>query len=452
MSVEQKARKVEPAREVEEGFLPGVFAVFFGLLLGLALVKFGNPVIMEKLVEAPKDFFEWLFNSWPAIWGYGLLAAVAVLGLSVARWNITAPKMLVALPLAWLLWEFVAGALTVDRQLTRATLAHFTTCVVCFYLGLFSLGRVRKIGWFWIGLLLGFTWVLVVGFQQHFGGLEESRRYFYLYIYPTLTTVPKELLQKVASNRIFSTLFYPNALAGVVLLMLPPILGFIWMLRGRLTVGARGLLMAIYGVAALGCLYWSGSKGGWLLMLVIGLVGSFHLPMRRQVRLAIVGTVLVLGLAGFGLKYAGFFKKGATSVVARGDYWRAAVQTTEANMVFGTGPGTFAKAYEKVKKPESEMARLTHNDYLQQGSDSGVMGFLLYTAFVGCSLGWVYKKSDFKGNWLKLGVWLGVLGWALQSTVEFGLYIPALAWIAFALMGWMLGVTSNRIDSRTSAG
>ncbi|MDB6023564.1 MAG: O-antigen polymerase, partial [Pedosphaera sp.] len=36
-------------------------------------------------------------------------------------------------------------------------------------------------------------------------------------------------------------------------------------------------------------------------------------------------------------------------------------------------------------------------------------------------------------------VWLGVLGWALQSFVEFGLYIPALAWPAFGFMGWLLG-------------
>ena len=34
-------------------------------------------------------------------------------------------------------------------------------------------------------------------------------------------------------------------------------------------------------------------------------------------------------------------------------------------------------------------------------------------------------------------VWLGVLGWSLQSLVEFGLYIPALAWPAFTFLGWL---------------
>ncbi|EEF62444.1 O-antigen ligase family protein [Pedosphaera parvula] len=452
MSVEQKNRKVESAPKVESGPLPNVFAGLFGLLLGLALVKFGNPVIMEKLVDPPANFLEMILNPWPAIWGYWLLAGVTVLGLMVAKRETNAPKFLVALPLAWLVWEFIAGTSTVDKALTRATLAHFTTCVVCFYLGLFSLSRVRAIGWFWGGLLAGFTWVLIVGFQQHFGGLEETRRYFYLYIYPTLKTVPPELLKKVSSNRIFATLFYPNALAGVILLVLPPTLAFIWSLRERLTSGARVFLMALYGVAALGCLYWSGSKGGWLLMLVTLLVGSFFMPMKQRVRLAIVGTFMVLGVAGFALKYQGFFKKGATSVVARGDYWRAAVETTKVHPVFGTGPGTFAKAYEKIKKPESEMSRLTHNDYLQQASDSGVLGFLLYAAFLSYSIYFIYSRTDIRGHWLKLGVWLGLLGWALQSTVEFGLYIPALSWIAFGFMGWLLGQVPNRIDRQHSTG
>jgi hypothetical protein len=41
---------------------------------------------------------------------------------------------------------------------------------------------------------------------------------------------------------------------------------------------------------------------------------------------------------------------------------------------------------------------------------------------------------------LTAAVWLGVLGWSLQSLVEFGLYIPALAWPAFTFLGWLLGL------------
>jgi len=33
-----------------------------------------------------------------------------------------------------------------------------------------------------------------------------------------------------------------------------------------------------------------------------------------------------------------------------------------------------------------------------------------------------------------------LLGWSIQGVVEFGLYIPALAWPAFLFLGWLLGV------------
>jgi ABC-type multidrug transport system fused ATPase/permease subunit len=423
------------------------FALAFGLLLGLALVKFGNPVVMEKFVDAPTNFYEVLFNPWPAFWGYWLLAGVTVLGVMVANWKVEVPRILIVLPLVWLGWQFLAGTQTVDAALTRSTLAHFTTCVVCFFLGLFSLSQVKESRWVWAGIVAGFTLVLIVGLQQHFGGLEETRRYFFTYLYPTMKTVPPDYLKKMSSTRIFSTLFYPNTLAGVVLLLLPGTMGLIWGMRERFTAGARGLIVAIAAAAALACLYWSGSKGGWLLMLVIGLIGALFLPFKRELKVALVAAVLVLGLAGFFVKYSGFFKKGATSVVARFDYWRAAVQTAKEKPLFGTGPGTFGKAYEKIKKPESEMARLTHNDYLQQASDSGMVGFLAYAAFIGLSVYFAYKRNQFEGDWLKLGIWLGVLGWGLQSVVEFGLYIPALAWLAFGFLGWLLGQPRNQIDT-----
>jgi len=46
---------------------------------------------------------------------------------------------------------------------------------------------------------------------------------------------------------------------------------------------------------------------------------------------------------------------------------------------------------------------------------------------------------------LRFALWLGLLGWALQGLVEFGLYIPALAWPAFTFLGLLLSsADSNR--------
>jgi O-antigen ligase len=442
-----------------------IFAALFGALLGLALLKFGNPPIMEKWVTVPTDIFEFALGyPWPMSWGWWLLGLVGLLGLFAAKPRTGVPRWLLALPLLWLGWQCVAAIPTTDSELTKATMKHFAACVACFYLGCFCLAPARRFSWFWVGLLGGLLLVLLVGWDQHFGGIEASRRYFYLYVYPSMKEVPPGYLKRISSTRIWGTLFYPNALAGVILLLLPASLALLYSLRRRFTVGARSLLVCIVGVAALACLFWSQSKGGWLLLLVQGGVAALFLPWSRKLKLLLITSALMLGLAGFFWRYSTFFQKGATSVSARFDYWHAALQTAKARPVFGSGPGTFALAYERIKQPESEMSRLTHNDYLEQASDSGVAGFLTYTSFIVGALVWTLKRArpmpDTSGPclatdtqpgepWLAFSVWLGLFGWALQSVFEFGLYIPALAWPAFAMLGWSVGKPARQSTQST---
>lgn len=503
-----------------------LFAAIFGAFLGLTLFRFGNPPILEEFLKEWSFAPEWILapvssdnlflgGTWPIAWAYRLLALTGFLGLLAARWTRPAPRWLIALPLAWLLWQFLASTVSVAPELSIATLKHFSACVTCFYLGFFSLGQVPRLWPFWLGLLCGFLLVLAMGLDQHFGGLEESRKYVrhQLELYPHLEyQTPPELRSRMSSNRIYATLFYPNALAGALLLLLPAMLAAVWRICDLFRASDRSLLsaaLAALGIAAaclylyvlsstvgclwillfglalllplpkwlpvlllalagLACLYWSGSKGGWLLMLVTGILALLRLPLGKHFRIALISCILLGGLAGFFWKYAGFFQKGATSVSARFDYWRAAVQTAKHRPLFGTGPGTFAIPYQKIKRPESEMARLAHNDYLEQASDSGVPGFLAYTLFIVAALMWSFPKRPGRSpppraegglgerepatNWQTFSIWLGVLGWALQGLLEFGLYIPALAWPAFALLGWLLAQPRNPMDKPTHAG
>ncbi len=426
-------------------------------------------------MAAPTNAYEFVLGCpWPIGWAYGLLLIVAILGWFAARrparrpavasvgprpsglgnWLAQrqgyAPRWLLLLPLAWLAWQFIASTQTVQPALSRPTVVHFAGCIVCFYLGFFSLNRGGNLGPFWAGLICALALVAAVGWEQHFGGLEASRRYFMLYVYPKMKEVPPEYLKKLSSPRIFGTLFYPNALAGLILLLLLPALVVISQARRLLSPGARWFLALTLGLGCLACLYWSGSKGGWLLMLLLGLLALLRLPFGKTLKIAVLGFVLVGGLAGFFWKYSSFFQKGATSVSARFDYWHAALQTAMTHPLLGTGPGTFALPYQDLKRPESEMARLAHNDYLEQASDSGWPGLVTYAGFIiGALLVSVPRPWALPGlsggnfasapDWLPCALWLGLLGWALQGLFEFGLYLPALAWPAFAFLGLLSG-------------
>ncbi|HEY5909715.1 MAG TPA: O-antigen ligase family protein [Verrucomicrobiae bacterium] len=416
--------------------LQGLFGALFGGFLGLALLKFGNPPIMEKWVSPPGNALEFFLGSpWPISWAYGGLGLLVLVGVLAGHWRLDYWTPVLFLPLVWLGWQIAASTRTIDSQLSHPTVIHFLACCACFYLGRFCLGRKEAGFGLLMGLTIGFLLALATGFEQRFGGLDQTRQYFFTYIYPQLDEVPPDYLKKMSSDRIFSTLFYPNAFAGAILLLTPPVLGFISSARRRLTLGARIFLVGAVGAPAVACLYWSGSKGGWLLLLALAFVALLRVRFDRRIKVLLVGCVLVAGLGAFGLKYVTFFRKGATSVVARFDYWTAAVRTAVANPLLGTGPGTFAKPYQALKKPESEMARLVHNDYLEQASDSGWVGFAAYTAFIVAALVYGYPRVT---GWLPFSIWLGVLGWALQSLIEFGLYLPALAWPAFTFLGLLL--------------
>jgi hypothetical protein len=428
--------KASESKQDQRGLL---FAAVAGFFFFVALLKFGNPVILDSQVTPPENFYEFLYQLWPVRWGYigvVMLIIVGLIAIASGR-DPVAPvrprfRWYLALPLLWFIWQLVSAGYTVDSKLTDITLRHFTMCVALFYLGYFALGHTQNPWPLWLFLTIALLWIVRVGFEQHFGGLEQTRKYFYQL--PNWREAPPEFLKKLESNRIYSTLFYPNTLAGALLLVVPITIGFAFQVTTRFQTHVRWLIAALITIPALACLYWSGSKAGWLIALVLALVAFAGSKLPKRSKQIVIAAILVCGLVGFGIRYAQFFKHGSTSVVARFDYWRAALIIGKQNPLLGTGPGTFAIPYRNVKLPDAEMTRLTHNDYLQQLSDSGIPGFILFFGWTVAVISLLYRYR----KQISPFVTLGVLGVVLHQTVDFHLYIPAIAWLTFFLIGWLL--------------
>ena len=86
------------------------------------------------------------------------------------------------------------------------------------------------------------------------------------------------------------------------------------------------------------------------------------------------------------------------------------------------------------------------NAETKQRSDAGVVGLVTFGAVVAGRLVLTLRRSgNANGEAMRFAVWLGLLGWWLQGFMEFGLYMPALAWPGFALTGWLLA-TAKRFD------
>ena len=454
-----------------------IYALLFGLFLGLAMWKFGNPVILDHKIIPPSTPGEFWTEAWPTHWAKWIFLPFTLAGAVVAvaakpRWP--ANKWLGLLPILWFGWQIFSATQTVDAGLTSATLWQFFGCVACYFIGALVLGRKRGLRWLLIGVIAAFAFCLVraadqrlVEFPLSHQMLVEGERDGWTNMSPrTLLDLKRDqviittngvdvanpvILKKFTSGRVMGTLVYPNALAGAVLLLMP--------LTLALAFGAGNLRPAIrISVVALACVlggaafFWSGSKLGWLIALALSALYLFRLKWPARLKIAALAAIAVLGLGVFAVRFHHYFAAGATSVMARFDYWRAAVETTVANPVAGTGPGTFQRPYEQIKSPDAEMARLAHNDYLEQFSDSGIPGGIFYGAWIVTALTTIGKRFWRTSNQMIFAIFAGLLGWFVQGFGEFSLFIPALAWTAFTLLGCLLALTANEFDNNPAAG
>jgi O-antigen ligase len=180
--------------------------------------------------------------------------------------------------------------------------------------------------------------------------------------------------------------------------------------------------------------------------LLLGLA-LLRLNWPRRWKWGLVGMVLLAGLGVFAIRFHHYFSAGATSAGARLDYWRVAVRISAEHPWLGTGPGTFQRPYAELKSSESEMARLAHNDYLEQFSDSGLVGGISLIAWIAGALAVGGRRTWGSADREAVAVFLGLVGWVLHGLGEFHLYIPALAWTAFTLLGWLVGRREMEIDN-----
>jgi hypothetical protein len=454
-----------------------IYALAFGLFLGLAFWKFGNPVILDHKIISPASPSEFWADAWPTHWANWIFLPFALAGALVAfknkpRWPTR--HWLWLLPLLWFGWQLIAATQTVDADLTAATLWQFFGCVACYFIGALVLNRETALRWLLAGVLAAFTFCLVRAVNQRLVEFPQTHQMLVEGAHDGWTNVPPAMLlemkreqivittngvdvanpvflKKFAQGRVMGTLVYPNALAGAVLLLLP--------LALTLAFGTKKLRPAIRAIViALTCLlggagfFWTGSKLGWLIAMGLGGLYLLRINWSARLKFTTLAIVAILGLGVFTVRFHNYFAAGATSAGARLDYWRAAVQTAAKNPLTGSGPGTFQRPYEQIKSPDAEMARLAHNDYLEQFSDSGIPGGVFYGAWIVFALLTVGKRVWKTGNQIIFAIFIGLLGWFVQGVGEFSLYIPALAWTAFTLLGCSLALTGNRFDKDPAAG
>ena len=241
-----------------------IYALAFGLFLGLCIWKFGDPVVLDRIIITPGTWPEFLNDSWPTHWANWILAPLVVWGAVLffllgarSRHSGLPSRWLWLLPVIWLAWQFASASHTVSLFLTFATLWQLAGCVGCYFLGAFLFAHQARMPWLLAGVLAAFAFCLVRGvdqrvfeYPQNYQELVQGERTSWTNFPPTMVAEMKTeglilttngvevanpmILQKFAHGRVCGTLVYPNALAQLILLLWPVALALVFGAAQRL--------------------------------------------------------------------------------------------------------------------------------------------------------------------------------------------------------------------------
>src|SRR5262249_44380880 len=133
-----------------------LYSLAFGLFLGLAIIKFGNPVILDQIIYTPQTFSDILHDAWPLRWANWFLVIIVLIGVAIAlaikpRWPAT--RWLWALPVIWFIWQILSAASSQHHDLTSPTIWQYAGCTACYFLGALVISRGRGHQLLLIGVL-----------------------------------------------------------------------------------------------------------------------------------------------------------------------------------------------------------------------------------------------------------------------------------------------------------
>lgn len=219
-------------------------------------------------------------------------------------------------------------------------------------------------------------------------------------------------------------------------------------LLGRARGGEARYLWGSVGGLTLACIL-TASRAG-LLGLAVGLLiyGRRKRPLALAM-LAALGLAVVLFGAGASQKWLSLVNgSDSLSVVGRLTVLRYGLATATDRPIRGTGPGTFALAYQDRRPAErsGDYMNVAHNDYLQVLVEAGGPGFLLWSAFVvGClAAGW----RDARHHQVAAGATAAGVGVAVYACGNFAL--PVLPTLLFWMGALVLALpVSGRLAPRS---
>ncbi len=341
----------------------------------------------------------------------------------------------------------VSALQSVNSALSLNHTYEFMSCVLLYFIITNNIKTRRERRAVILALYLSVTLVCLYGIYQYFWGLDNARRIVSLNHFGEY---PPEFIARLATEKAFSTFVYPPALAGFLVLVMP--LSLSLCLGGRNRTGKTRFSQLFWVPASVGmtllilsCLTLTFSKAGWLSALLSMVVFAYvwFAVIKRRKKTIVISALLIPIVIFVLLLVSGCLPKVtlsgfASSFSVRLGYWKAVPSMVKDHPFLGSGPATFGTIYPAHRPLLAHETQMAHNNYLQVLVETGIAGFLAFL--------WLWARFLKRGiklikyhrqKVLVLGCFAGIVGFLIQSLVDFGLYIPGITMTMFLLMALM---------------
>lgn len=406
-----------------------------GLLTFLLPLKFASLAVMPEATSFfPGYWSAYLFDiTWPAQ-GFGIASGVALV-LALAAFGRKSPvaaaspmgrsMLLLALGLPLAALPGLIRCNTPDYGIWE--ISHLVG--IGAYLWAVYLVLARRPEWrnFYIGVVVAAAFLVVYsGLRQYFVGFEEMRE-FARQQYKDGIALGGVMNAKLEDDRVFATFASCNVLAGYLILLLPVAGYALWRAGDRFEPQkiSRPLLAGIIVVLLAVVLFLTRGRGALLAAVLAAGGFAVTLPMRRTVRLGLLGLAF-LAIVG-GVVFARYLGRGFGSVEERLDYLRTtAIMAAESPLV-GEGWGGFFYRHMLVKTTETdEAAHDPHNIVASFSTQAGVPAGLLAAfalLYPLAALGRrIYRKE---ADGMAQAIFWGEVAFLLHALMDVDLQIPA---------------------------
>lgn len=293
-------------------------------------------------------------------------------------------------------------------------------------------------------IILSGLFVCVYGLYQYFFGLQETRQF--IYSRPELLEMlPSTFLDRISSNRVFSTFVYPNVFASFLLFLIP--LSFFYTIsKEKLPIK---ITSGIVLILALWNMFLTGSSGGLYILLMILQIMLLFLLFDTK-KLKVILPIIILLEIGFvfGCYRAEKLPK-MSSFADRVQYWNSAAAVFKEHPLLGVGAENYKYHYTKHKLPETMEAKHPHSILFAALAETGVVGTFFLFAFLVITAVNLFKKARVSPE--AAGISFSFLAFLLHNFIDFNFINPSVALLFFITGGLAVADRGKRdIVSRLS--